>query len=189
MNEQVWWYLARATGITAWALATVAVLWGMALSTRALGPRPKAPWLLDLHRYLGGLTVMFTLGHLVALAVDSSVDFGPVELVVPFASSWRPFPVTLGILALYLLVAVEVTSLARRHLSKRSWRIIHLMSYAVYLLSTLHFVLAGTDATNILARVAIVSSGSAITFFLVYLMIGPGRAASVRAPDRSSVSV
>ena len=45
------------------ALAAASVLWGMALSTRALGARPKAPWLLDLHRFLGGMTVLFVGAH------------------------------------------------------------------------------------------------------------------------------
>jgi len=56
-DTQVWWFVARSSGIVAWALSALAVLWGMALSSRALGRRPPAPWLLDVHRFLGGLTV------------------------------------------------------------------------------------------------------------------------------------
>ena len=89
-SSQVWWHVARASGIVAWALAAATVLWGLALSTRALGPRPRAPWLLDLHRFLGGLTVVFVAVHLIGLWADSYVTFGYTELFVPMASAWRP---------------------------------------------------------------------------------------------------
>lgn len=181
MNEHLWWYLARATGIVAWALAAGSVLWGMALSTRALGPKPKAPWLLDLHRFLGALTVFFVVGHVAALVADSYVDIGPRDILVPMASSWRPLPVAFGVVAMYLLVAVEVTSLLKRRIPKRVWRAVHLSSYVVYLAASVHFLAAGSDAASVIARVGVVVTGSVMTFFLVYLIIGPGRAASVRS--------
>ena len=65
------------------------MLWGIALATRALGPNPKAPWLLDLHRHLGGLTVLFTGIHMGALVADTYVHFGLADLLVPFASPWK----------------------------------------------------------------------------------------------------
>jgi DMSO/TMAO reductase YedYZ heme-binding membrane subunit len=187
VSTHVWWYLARATGIVAWALATLAVLWGLALSTRALGSKPKAPWLLDLHRYLGGLTVLFVLAHLGALWADSAVELGPVELLVPGASSWRPLPVTWGIVAFYLLLAVELTSLAMNRLPKRLWKGVHLTSYAVYALATLHFLVAGTDATIPAVRVVAIASAGAVAFFTLYRIIGPGRAASARSAARRPV--
>jgi DMSO/TMAO reductase YedYZ heme-binding membrane subunit len=152
----------------------------MALSTRALGAKPRAPWLLDLHRFLGGLTVLFVGGHVAALVADSYVEFGPRDILVPMASAWRPLPVALGVVAMYLLVAVEVTSLLRRRLPARVWRAVHLSSYGVYLAASIHFLTAGTDAVTAPARVGVVVTGSSMTFFLVYLVIGPGRAASVR---------
>ena len=57
MNPQLAWYVARAAGIVAWALVSGAVVWGLLLSTRVLRGRPTPRWLLDLHRFLGGLAV------------------------------------------------------------------------------------------------------------------------------------
>jgi DMSO/TMAO reductase YedYZ heme-binding membrane subunit len=189
MNEHVWWYVARATGIVAWAVSAASVLWGMALSTRALGARPRAPWLLDLHRFLGGLTVLFVGGHLGALVADSYVDFGVRDLLIPFASSWKPLPVAFGVVALYLLLAVEVTSLLRNRLPKRIWRGVHLSSYGAYLAASVHFLAAGSDAANDVLRVGVVLTGAAMSFFLVYLVVGPGKAASVKGnrPAREPV--
>ena len=52
MREQIWWYLARASGIAAWVVISLSVLWGLALSTRVLGrpgieKQPRALVVLD----------------------------------------------------------------------------------------------------------------------------------------------
>ena len=60
-------------------------------------------------------------------------------------SGWKPLAVATGIVAMYLFVIVEMTSLLRKRISKRTWHIVHLSSLIAYLLSTAHFVQAGTD--------------------------------------------
>lgn len=185
MNSQIWWFVARSAGIAAWACGALAVLWGMALSTRALGKRVKAPWLRDMHQWLGGLTVSFVAVHLIALLADSYVHFDIADLLVPFASSWKPGAVALGVVAFWLLAAVEITSLAMKRLPRRWWKKIHFSSYAVYLLTTAHFLLAGTDAGLLGLRIAVAVSLGLVCFFTVYLAIGPGRRGDV--PARQAV--
>jgi DMSO/TMAO reductase YedYZ heme-binding membrane subunit len=148
MNAQLWWYLARASGIVAWTLVSASVVWGLALSTRILGSNPRPNWMLDLHRFLGGLALTFTGVHLVSLLLDNYVSFSPAQLLVPLTSTYRPGAVAWGIVGFYLLVAVELTSLLRRHLSKRVWRLTHLLSFPLFVLSTVHGLLAGTDGTG-----------------------------------------
>ena len=159
-DTQVWWFVARSSGIVAWALSALAVLWGMALSSRALGRRPPAAWLLDVHRFLGGLTVAFLAVHLVALVLDPFVAFGPVDILVPFASSWEPLAVAWGVVALYLLVAVELTSLLRARLPLRLWRAVHLSSYALYAFATVHLLTAGSEHRNPALLGCVVVSGA-----------------------------
>ena len=60
-------------GSSAWALLAAATLWGLALSTKVLGRRPRPNWLLDLHRWLGGTALIFTGVHVVALLADQYV--------------------------------------------------------------------------------------------------------------------
>ena len=155
MNNQLWWYVARSGGIVAWALLAASVLWGLALSTKVLRGRPRPNWILDLHRFLGGLALVFTGVHVGSLILDSYVHFGPADFLVPFASSWKPVAVAFGVLALYLLIAVEATSLAKRRLPHRVWRRVHLLSMPLFALATLHFVTAGTDAHDMLVLSAV----------------------------------
>jgi sulfoxide reductase heme-binding subunit YedZ len=140
------WYLARAAGILAWLLATAAVIWGLLLSTKLLHRKPSPRWLLDLHRFLGALAVVFVGFHIAALIADNYVHFGLADVLVPFASGWRRGAVALGVLAFWLLLAVEVTSLLMRRLPRRRWHQLHLASYAVFWATTFHALLAGTDS-------------------------------------------
>ena len=61
------------------------------------------------------------------------------------ASSWRPGAVALGVVAVWALVAVEITSLMMKRLPRRFWRAVHLTSYATFWLASVHGALAGTD--------------------------------------------
>jgi DMSO/TMAO reductase YedYZ heme-binding membrane subunit len=180
MNSQFWWFVARSTGLVAWALATAAVLWGLFLHTRALGKNPAAPWLLDLHRHLGALTVVFTGIHMGALVADSYVDFDLTDLLLPMASDWKRGAVAWGVLAFWGLAVVEVSSLSMKRIPKRVWRGIHLSSYLVFVLATAHGVLAGTDAGNPAVQLGGIAGVAALTFFLVYRFLVPKRTASRR---------
>jgi len=148
VNTHVWWYLARSSGIVAWGLLAASVLLGLVLSTRALGRRPAPAWTADLHRGIGGMAVTFTALHLLGVAADSTVEFSAGALFVPFVSQWRPAAVAAGIVAFYLLVAVELSSLLRRRLAIRVWRWIHLSSFLLYVAATGHLLTAGTEASS-----------------------------------------
>lgn len=157
MSSQAWWYLARASGIVAWALLVASVVWGVLLSTRVLRPHDRPAWLLDLHRWLGGLAVAATALHVAALVADTYVHFGAADVLVPFASSWRPLAVALGVLAGWGIAAVHVTSLAMRHLPRRAWYVVHLTSYVTVWLASIHAGLAGSDTTNLAYRAVAVT--------------------------------
>lgn len=154
------WYVARAAGLVSWALLAAATLWGLALSTKVLGPRPRPNWLLDLHRWLGGAALAFTGVHVVALLADQYAHFGLNEILIPLASKWHPVAVAWGVVAAYLLLAVELTSLARAHLSKRVWRRVHTASFVLFVMATVHGLSAGTDAKTAAGRTVALAVGT-----------------------------
>lgn len=175
LHPQAWWYIARASGFVAWGLSVAAVLLGLALATRALGSNPRPAWLLDLHRFVGGLTVCFVALHVGALVGDSYVHFGLADVTVPLASGYQRWPVAAGVLTMWLLFAVEGTSLVMKRLPRTTWRKIHLTSYLAAALATLHGFTAGTDAHNPVYLWASVASVSLVAFFLVYRLLVPKR--------------
>lgn len=111
MSGQCWWYTTRATGLVAWALLGLSTALGLLVSARRTVVRRPA-WFIDLHRGLSGLGCLFVA----AILADSFENFGLLDLVVPMRVSLSPGAVAWGIVALYLLVAVEATSLALRRL-------------------------------------------------------------------------
>jgi len=148
MNEQIWWFATRGAGLMTWAVAAGSVVFGLLMSSKLMGKDPGFPWLLDLHRFFSTLTSVFLALHLVTLWADSYVEFGWLELFVPLTSEWRPGAVAWGVLSLYLLVAVELSSLLREHIPARAWHGIHLLSYVTLVFGTIHAWQAGTDVRN-----------------------------------------
>jgi hypothetical protein len=146
VSQELVWYTARASGIVAWVLVTAAVVWGLVLSQRPL-PQPRPAWVLDLHRFLGGLGLVFIAVHIGAIAFDEFVGFDWADLFVPMASAWRPGAVAWGIVALYGVIAVQITSLLMRRLPRRVWHAVHLGSFVVFVATTVHALEAGSDAS------------------------------------------
>jgi DMSO/TMAO reductase YedYZ heme-binding membrane subunit len=182
LDPKLAWYVARASGLTTWALVAASVVWGLLLSSRA-ARNLKPAWLTDLHRFFGGLAVVFLGVHLAGLALDNTVDFGPAQMLVPFTSAWRPGAVAWGVVGLYLLVAIEVTSLLMRRIPRRWWKGIHLSSYALYAAGTVHLLTAGSDANNAIVHAMVVATTTFVGFLtgLRLLALRQRPAASSRA--------
>lgn len=181
MNEQTWWYLSRASGIVAWVLLAASCLWGVLMVTRLLKPADRPAWMLDLHRWLGALTVVTTVVHLLALVADSYVHFGWAEILVPQASAWKTLPVTFGVIGLYFLVLVEASSLMMKRLPRAVWHGVHLTSYVAFGLATAHGVMAGTDRRNLV----LVTVGSGVAFVLAFAVLARVLAGRAKRLQRS----
>lgn len=182
LDPKVYWYVSRASGITTWVLVSLSVIWGLLLSTRAAGKAARPAWLTDLHRHLGGLAIVFLAIHLAGLALDKTVSFGPSELFVPFASKWQPGAVAWGIVAMYLLLAIEITSLFMRKIPRKLWKAVHFSSFAVYVTGTIHLLASGTDSNNALLRDLVVIV-TALVSFLTAVRILNARAARLAAVE------
>ncbi len=166
MSGQLLWYSARASGIVAWSLAAGSVLWGLVLSTDVMRRRSRPGWVLDLHRFLGGAAMSFTGLHVLSVLLDGYVHFGLVNVLVPFTGSWHPVAVAWGIVGFYALLAVELTSLARRHVPHRLWRRVHFGGFAVFAATTAHALTVGTDRgvhAYVLVVLAVTTVAAAMT--------------------------
>jgi sulfoxide reductase heme-binding subunit YedZ len=67
---------------------------------------------------------------------------------VPFTSSYRPFAVALGIVSAELLAAVGITNALRDRLPYGVWRRFHVLTLVVWVGTTGHLLLAGTDRSD-----------------------------------------
>ena len=83
-----------------------------------------------------------------------------MSVLVPFATSWHPAAVAWGIVSLYLLAAVEVTSLLKSRIPKSVWRKTHFLSFVLFVTSTLHGLSAGTDTGAMMLRIGVLMTAS-----------------------------
>lgn len=165
MSDQIFWYVSRSSGLVAWLAAAGSILVGVMAPSRLLGRRPTIPWLIDLHRMLAALSSVFLVIHLGSLWFDHFVQFRWADLLVPWVAEVPGLSRTslaLGVIAVWFAAVVELTSLVRDHLPLRLWRSIHLTSYLVLALGTIHAIQTGSDIGNPLVAAAGVSTLTAV---------------------------
>jgi sulfoxide reductase heme-binding subunit YedZ len=166
------WYLARASGIVAFVLLTIAVVVGLTLSGRAKLPNWPRFAVDDVHRFAGLLTGAFVALHVLTLFVDSYLPFSLTQLVVPGTSSYRPLATAIGVVAAELLLALAITNHYRKRLSYGFWRRAHYLNFAVWGLALLHGIFAGTDRGAPWADVLYGSSAAAVAGFVAWRASG-----------------
>lgn len=190
MSGTLPWYVARASGLVAWALLAASVIWGLLMTSKVIRRLARSSWLLDLHRWLGGLALVFTGVHVLAILGDSYVHFGLASVLVPLAAHWHPVMVAYGIASLYLLVAIEVTSLLRRRINRRVWRAVHFLSFPLFVSSTVHGLTAGTDsrAPMVIITVALVALAVAALTAVRVMGATPDGQLPARPPERPPMS-
>ena len=177
------WYTARAAGVVAYALLTSGVL----LGGRARLPRWPAFAVTDVHRFVSILTGVFIAIHIYALLLDRYAHVSVVTLVVPGASSYRPFWLALGTIALELLLAVALSNVLRKRIGHKRWRRVHYLTFGVWIASTAHGIGAGTDATAGWLRVLYLVSIGMVALAVLWRTgrgaVTPARAPAPRARD------
>ena len=145
-DDPTLWYVTRGAAATAYLLLAAVVALGISIGIRAFDGVLRGWRVLDLHRTLTLVMLAFIGLHLATLVLDPFKPFGLLQLVWPLAETYRPVWVALGVLSLYLLVAVTITSYLRRALGTRAWHLIHLSSYLAFIGLTAHGLLTGTDS-------------------------------------------
>src|SRR5918911_503537 len=144
--QTVTWDVARAGGFTAYVLLTLAVAVGLMLSTQLQSPS-RWPRLLnsELHNFLTLLSTIFLVVHVLAVWIDPFTHFGWSEVLIPFVSSYRPMWMALGIVALYLGIAIGISTWLRPRIGYTWWRRLHVLTLLVYALATVHGIGTGSD--------------------------------------------
>jgi hypothetical protein len=172
------WIVGRASGITAYLLLVALVAMGLLLSHpwRTRWQRPSALTRIRTHVALAAFTLTFTTVHVVVLATDRYTGVGWAGALLPMGASYRPVPVTLGVIGLYSGLISGITASLAGRVVARLWWPLHKISALALVLVWLHGVLAGSDSTALLAVYLV--SGIAL------LALGVSRYAATTPRDR-----
>lgn len=146
------WYTARGAGLAAMVLLTVATAGGALQSSRRLDPARRVV-LQYVHRAAAVAGLVVVVLHVTTVLLDRYSGVGPVGALVPGWSGYRGWQVALGTVALYGFVAVSALGAARRSMARsgrgsRTWRGLHVSSYAFWAVAVLHGFATGTDMTR-----------------------------------------
>ena len=161
------WNLLRAAGIGAYVMLFLSVSWGLVSTTTPFGKRVSKPSSTLVHQFMSTCGLFLLAIHMGALLVDRFMPFRVAELFVPMASAYRPFAVTLGTVAMYLLVFVIVASWLRKPIGTVWWKRTHLLAIPTFTLSLLHGLFAGTDSARPAMWWTYVGTGLVVVFLIV----------------------
>jgi methionine sulfoxide reductase heme-binding subunit len=173
------WYTTRAMAVASYVTLSLSVALGV-LQSIGRAARERMFWFVDeIHQFLATLTGALILGHLATLYFDPFLPFSLLNLVAPVNEPCSPFGVTLGVFALYCMVALLVSSCLRRLTGYAFWRGDHYFSFVAFALVTAHGWVAGSDTNEPWMRGLYVGAAGAITFLLLLrLFTNPRDAAS-----------
>ena len=187
-NPKAYWYLSRASGLVAFGLVWLSMVWGVLLTSRAARWWPGVASAGDIHQHVSLLGLGFGLFHGLILLGDRYADYSLTQLLVPFATSaYRPLWVGIGQLGFYALAIVALSFYLRPWLSNRAWKAIHFMSFGVYLSALAHGALSGTDSGVPLIRLFCWSSAGLLLFLTIYRIL-VSRFSPARVPQRPTVA-
>ena len=139
------WYATRASGYTTLVLLSASVVLGVFTSSRESRRQWPRFVVQSLHRNLSLLVGVFLVIHILTSIIDPFAKLTFLDAFVPFAASYRPIWLGLGVVAFELLIAITITSLLRHRLGWRSWRVVHLLAYACWPVAVIHGIATGTD--------------------------------------------
>ncbi len=139
------WYTSRATGVVALVLLTAVLLLGLLVTRQGRLPGLPRFAVTGLHRNLSLIAVVFVALHVLTAVADSYVNIPLTAAIVPLVSPYERLWLSLGAVSLDIMIAVIVTSLLRRHLSRRLWRGVHLLAYVSWQVAWLHSIFSSPD--------------------------------------------
>jgi len=186
------WIILRAAGIGSYIALWLAVDWGLISTTSLVTKRVSKPTSILFHGVVASAGLALLVIHLGGLLVDKFMPFGPLDLLIPMRAGYRTLAVTFGVLAMYGMVLVLVTSWIRKRLGTKVWRAIHLLAIPIFTLALAHGVFAGTDSSRPWMFAIYVMTGLSTLFLLIVrgLTIGyrPPRAERPAAKDAANAA-
>lgn len=169
--SQTWpWYVVRGAGFVAAGLLVLLAISGIGQVT-GLAYRyiePVKMWAI--HKALAYALIFSIAVHGGFLLIDHFLPFSLTQLLVPFASNYSNgtklagiplggLAVTFGVLAMYCIVLVVLTSLGWIDSKKRAWKKTHYLSYVAFFFVFLHALYTGSDLKYGVFRTAWIGLG------------------------------
>ncbi len=171
-DPKVFWYLSRATAFVSLSILWISMALGLGLTNKMARLWPGAPAAFAMHEYVSLLGLAFAVFHAFILLGDHYINFTVAQILMPFSTlDYRPTWTGIGQLSLYLWLIVTLSFYVRSRIGQKSWRSIHYLSFALYLMALAHGLFAGTDSTADWAHWYYWVSAGSLLFLLIYRIV------------------
>jgi predicted ferric reductase len=184
------WYISRASGFAAFGLLWVSMLAGLGITSKLSRVWRGMPASFELHRFCALLGLGMGMTHALVLLGDRSLNYSLPQIFVPFfAGTYHAQWVGFGQLAFYLLAVVGLSFYFRDRLGIHAWRLIHMLSFALFLMVLIHGLKSGSASQNPWALGLYWGSASSVVLGSVYraMSVRRGRAKSTVAAQTGLV--
>jgi predicted ferric reductase len=169
---KAYWYLSRMSAMAAFGLLWFSMASGLMITNKLARVWPGGPTAFDLHQYTSLLGLAFGLFHALILMGDKYINYTLAQILIPFNSvDYKPIWVGLGQIGFYLLALLALSFYVRKRIGHKTWRLIHFISFAVFVLSLLHGVFSGTDSPVDWVRTFYWTAGISLLFLTVYRIL------------------
>jgi hypothetical protein len=158
------WYLVRAFGLISVVLLVILIIFGIGMITGFTFRfwEPVKAWAI--HKAIAIAFIFSLAGHIFFLLFDSFQRYTLKMIFIPFAGSiWLTF----GILGMYLLIIITISSLIIIDTKKYLWKIIHLSSYLAIIFVFFHALNMGTDLKHGWLRISWIIIGFIIAIGII----------------------
>ncbi len=173
-EPKAYWYLSRSSAVVAYALLWLSMVFGLLMTNRLARLWPGGPGAFDLHQHTSLLGLAFAVFHALVLLGDRYISATIDQILTPFAySGYEPVWVGLGQVSLYGMAVVSFSFYVKQWIGRALWRVIHFLSFAIWLLSLLHAIMSGSD-TALLGGFYWFTGGS-VLFLTIYRILVSGR--------------
>lgn len=182
------WDTTRALALTSYLLLFISVVAGILQSLKVMPNRSKAN-LGVVHTLCGWLGFLFGLTHGLVLLFDTYVGYTITEILVPFTAKKNPIEIGLGILSMYMLFLLVVSSDLLKNLGKNIWRGIHFLAFPAFLFALYHGISIGTDTAIPGIKLLYVISGSVVAFMVVIrILVSANKAPTINHPKNNQIN-
>lgn len=171
------WYLGRASGILAFILLTLVMCFGLLMSSRVMTKYLLPATIYETHRFLSFASLLAVIVHATSFFFDDFLRLSFMEAVVPFLlqreyQSALGFDigkaVGLGIMGIYFMLLLILTSEFRAKMSLRLWRSTHYTSFIAYLLFIGHGIMSGTDSREWWMQAIYITSAASVFILILF---------------------
>lgn len=172
-SPKAYWYLSRGTAFVSLSLLWLSMALGLGITNKMARLWPGMPATFAIHEYVSLLGLAFAAFHAFILLGDHYINFTLLQLFIPFSTTeYKPSWVGVGQIGFYIWLIVALSFYIRPMIGQKFWRLLHYLSFAMYIVGIFHAIFSGTDSSMSWAQNYYWFSAGSLLFLFCVRIVG-----------------